>query len=97
MGSETFLRIERFDNGFTVEIKDPAIVKRNNVRDKQNSLNSSNKTPSPYIPYKDPWKTFVFKTDAEVITFLGKNLKKAVGEAKADDFNTSFDTCCDID
>ena len=92
MGSETFLRLEKFDNGYTVEIKDPAIVKYNNKRDSENSTKGA-----VYQPYKDPWKSFVFKTDAEVLAFLTKNLKKAVASAKADDFDSSFNIACDSD
>lgn len=87
MDGESFLKVARFDNGYTVEIKDPAIVKYNNARD-------NSKPNKPYQDYKDPWKTFVFKTDKEVTTFLAKNLKKAIVKAKADDFESSFDTAC---
>lgn len=89
MDGESFLKISRFDNGYTVEIKDPAIVKYNDARTKTN-----NKPGSTYLEYKDPWKTFVFKDDKEVTTFLAKNLKKAIVKAKATDFESSFDTAC---
>lgn len=85
---DSFVRIERFDNGFTVEIKDPAIVKANAKRD-------TSGTSKGYTPYKDPWKTFVFKTDAEVIAFLNKNLKKAIADARTmGDYEGSFDLAC---
>lgn len=92
MDGECFLKISRFDNGFTVEIKDPAIVKYNNARD-----NSKSGPGVPYKEYKDPWKSFVFKTDKEVSAFLAKNLNKAIVKAKATDFESSFDTACDGD
>ena len=89
MGSDCCVRIERFDNGFTVEIKDPAIVKANSKPDKKDG---------PYTPYKEPWKTFVFKTDAEVITFLTKNLKKAIASSKdKDEYGTAFDMAAEDD
>ena len=82
--SDSCVRIERFDNGFTVEIKDPAIVKQNDL---------------PYekrknMPYREPWKSFVFKTPEEVVKFLSKNLKKAIVSKGGDDFGTAFDTAC---
>ena len=81
MMGEDCVRIERFANGYTVNIRDPAIVKHN---------------AKPYDKrggeWKDPWKAFVFKTDTEVITFLTKNLKKAIASPAGDDFGTTFDT-----
>jgi hypothetical protein len=81
-GSECCVRIERFTNGYTVEIKDPAIVKENNKPfDSKKATN-----------YRDPWKSFVFKTDTEVIAFLTKNLKKAIVKPDGgdDEFGTAF-------
>jgi hypothetical protein len=86
MGSDCCVRIERFDNGFTVEIRDPAIDKKNKARD------NSTKKDAPYVPWQDPWKTFVFKTDMEVTKFLAKNLKKAISKPQSDgSFDSSFD------
>lgn len=81
--SDSCVRIERFTNGFTVEIKDPAIVK----------YNALPYDPKKSRPYKEPWKSFVFKTADEVIVFLGKNLKKAMVSPKTDDdeYGTAFD------
>lgn len=88
MMGESFVDIDRFENGFTVRIKDPAIVKKNDARDKA-------KANAPYVPWVDPWKSFVFKTDKEVIAFLGKNLSKAIVSAKpASDYEGSFDLAC---
>lgn len=85
---EGCIRIERMTNGFTVEMKDPAIVKANEKRD--------NNGKGPYIPYKDPYRKFVFGSEAEVLTFLKKNLKKAM-PPKGDDYESSFDMASDID
>jgi hypothetical protein len=83
---DCFLRMDRFENGFTVEIKDPAIVKANEKRDNSSKV---------YTPYKDPWKTFVFKSSAEVQAFLKKNMDKAVVSSKpASDYDGSFDVAC---
>lgn len=85
MMSDSCVRIERFSNGFTVEIKDPAIVKRNNM--------PYDKRQKAGFEYKDPWKSFVFKTPEEVTKFLAKNLKKAmVCTDDGDEYGTSFDT-----
>lgn len=80
--SEGCVRIDRFDNGFTVEIKDPAIVKYNALPyDEKKSR-----------PYREPWKSYVFTTADEVIVFLKANLKKAIADRKEkDDFGTAFD------
>jgi hypothetical protein len=83
MNSDCCVRIERFANGFTVEIKDPAIVK----------YNALPYDPKKSRPYKEPWKPFVFKTAEEVITFLTKNLKKAMVSKSGDDadeFSTAW-------
>ncbi len=59
------VKIERIANGFTVCIQDPAVVKFNKNRNKQNM-----KPSTPYIERKDPWKEFGFKNVDEVIAFL---------------------------
>ena len=76
--SEYCCRIEKMSNGYEVEIKDPEIVKKNAKRD----------TKTGYTPYKDPTKSFVFKTVKEVLDFLEKNLDKALPD---DEYETSFD------
>jgi hypothetical protein len=87
MMSDCCVRIEKFTNGYTVEIKDPAIVKANNRPYDAKKPNSSSR-------YREPWKSFVFKTDAEVVEFLRKNLKKAIASSDDDDdeYGTAFDT-----
>lgn len=72
-------RIEKMSNGYEVEIKDPAIVKANAKRDNGKG---------PYVPYKEPMRSFVFKTTAEVVAFLTKNLDKAMPD---DEFDSTFD------
>jgi hypothetical protein len=74
--SEYCCRIERVKNGYTVEMKDPKIVKQNQA--------SSNK-PSPW---KDPNVEYVFQTLEQVLDFLKANLDKAL---PTDDYTTSFD------
>ena len=85
-GGDEFLRISRFDNGFSVEIKDPGIVKYNKANDA--------KEYDKRKPYKDPWRNFIFPSADKAIEFLEKNLDKAVTAAKtedASDYETAFD------
>lgn len=84
MMSDSCVRIERFENGFTVGIRDPAIDKRNNL--------PYEKREKMGVSYTDPWKSFVFKDADGVVAFLKKNLKKAIVQKKSDDFGTAFDT-----
>lgn len=63
MMGQMLARIERAENGFSVEMCDPAIKKRNDDSDGD---------------YKDPYVTFVFKTTAEVTAFLDENLDAAM-------------------
>lgn len=90
MMSDSCVRIERFANGYTVEIKDPAIVKWNNQPyDKRDKAGGST--------YREPWKSFVFKTDKEVVAFLTKNLKKAIASPDGDEFGTAFNTAAAVE
>lgn len=78
-GGDEFLRMSRFDNGFTVEIKDPGIVKYNKAND--------GKEYDKRKPYKDPWRSFVFATSKLAIDFMEKNMDKAIVAAKTEDTN----------
>lgn len=76
------VRIERLENGYTVSLDDPAIVKANRA--------PSVKTATGYksTPYRDPRKEYAFKTVEEVMAFLGKNLDKAL---VCNEYESSFD------
>jgi hypothetical protein len=78
------IRIEKLANGFTVEMKDPAICKANAKRDAMRS--------NVVTPWRDPWKTFVCNDEASLLKFLKANLSKAVAEG--DDYECSFNTAC---
>ena len=83
MSYDCCVRIERLANGYTVCVKDPAIVKANNKRGNGDG---------PCAPYKDPERPYAFKTITEVNAFLSKNLDKALPAIVAEDsFETSFD------
>lgn len=69
---DCIVKIEKLSNGYEVEIRDG----------KQTMKNSK---PGPY---KDPWCGYAFKSVAEVVAFLEKNLDKAT---PAEEFESSFD------
>lgn len=62
--SDCIVKIERLANGYEVEMRDPAIVKKNS------NMKSGG--------YKDPHVSYAFKTVDEVMAFLKKNLDKAM-------------------
>ena len=76
------IRIEPLENGWTVEMDDPAIVK-------SNQKNSGPSSGDKYVPWRDPSRKFTFQDKKGVITFITKNLEKCIPEKK-DDFETSF-------
>ncbi len=55
------VRIEKLENGYEVEIREPKADK-------------ANKKPGTYV---DPWCSYAFKNCTEVVAFLTKNLDKA--------------------
>lgn len=78
------VRIEKLTNGYEVEVCDPEVKKRNSKRDSVKG--------GPYAPYKDPWKSYAFKTAKEVTDFLAKTLDKLTPDE--DEFSTTFDKAC---
>jgi hypothetical protein len=79
MGDGCIVRIEKLTNGYEVEIRDQKEAEKNR---------KSNSDPKAPYRYVDPWKSFAFKTEAEVVAFLGKNLSKASPD---NEFSHSFD------
>lgn len=75
MGEGCIVRIEKLDNGYEVEIRDQKAVKKNQSKDGLSR-------------YVNPWRSFAFKNEAEVVTFLTKNLSKATPD---NEFSHSFD------
>ena len=58
--SDCVLKVEKLENGYTVEIIDPEIQKANDdPKSKQ---------------WKDPWKEYAFTTAEEVKNFVGEQL-----------------------
>lgn len=66
-------KIERLENGYEVTVCDPSIT-------------ASNKNPKK--PYQDPWKSYAFTTDTEVLDFLKKSLPTL--QPEDDDMETNF-------
>ena len=56
---KSILRIEKMENGFSVEICDPQIMASNDM---------------PKSVWQEPWKAYAFKTSKEVKTFVGDHL-----------------------
>lgn len=59
MGGDSVLRIEKLENGYEVEICDPAIMAAND---------------KPKTTWQDPWKGYAFTTAEEVKNFVGEHL-----------------------
>lgn len=57
--SENILRIGKLENGYEVEVCDPAIMAENE---------------KPKSSWKDPWKSYGFKNSEEVKNFVGEHL-----------------------
>lgn len=71
--SDCVLRIEKLENGYTVEIKDEAVDK-------------ANEKAGPKTPWKDPWKEYAFSTSGEVLNFVKKHLA-SLPKSPQDEFN----------
>ena len=83
MSYDSCLRIERVANGYSVTLRDPAIIAKNQKRDS---------SKGPYAPYQDPERTYIFKTCAELTAFITKNIDKALpAQSASDSFESAFD------
>lgn len=67
---DTVLRIEKLENGYEVEICDPAIMAANE---------------KPKSNYADPWKAYAFTTAEEVKNFVGEHLDSLKPPPDADE------------
>jgi hypothetical protein len=83
--SDCDIRIQRHQNGFTVRITDPKIVKANRERDKARSAKSD---CCPATEWRDPQVSYAFTTREEVSQFIKDNIDKAL---PVDEFSSSFD------
>jgi hypothetical protein len=80
MYNDCTIRIERLQNGFTVRVTDPKIVKQNDERNKGGD--------SCCAPWQDPEVKYAFTTKEEVIAFITENLDKAL---PVDEYSSTFD------
>lgn len=79
---ETIIRVEKLQNGYSVSLDDPKIVKANRARDTSGKSNVS-------TPWRDPRVTYAFKDGAAAAKFIAENIDKIVPDS--DDFDCSFD------
>lgn len=82
---ETIIRVEKLQNGYSVSLDDPKVVKANRSRD--TSVEGSKK--GDYTPWRDPRVTYAFKDGAAAAKFIAENIDKIVPDS--DDFDCSFD------
>jgi hypothetical protein len=78
------IRIQKQQNGYTVRITDPAIVKANRERDKTGKSDSC----CPSSEWRDPQVSYAFSKREEVIDFIVENIDKAL---PIDEFKSTFD------
>lgn len=69
--SDYVLKIEKLENGFTVEIRDEKIDAANR---------------KPKAQWESPWKEYVFSTSKEVIAFVTSHLG-SLPKSAGDEFN----------
>lgn len=80
MLNDCTIRIKRLQNGFTVSITDPEIVKAN---DKRSSAKGGD-----CAPWRDPEVTYTFPDQDAAVEFIRENIGKAF---PPDEFNSTFD------
>ncbi len=80
MYSDCNIRIQRLQNGYTVRMTDPDIVKKNNERNKGKD--------SCCVPWQDPDVTYAFDTKEKVAKFVVDNIDKALPD---DEYSSTFD------
>lgn len=73
---EDVLRIEKLENGYEVEVRDPKIDAANQ---------------KPKADWKSPWKAYAFSTSGEVVAFVSKHLD-SLPKSSQDEFNDAAAT-----
>jgi hypothetical protein len=87
--SDCDIRIQRHQNGYTVRITDPAIVKANKARDEERrKARNGGGDCCPSSEWRDPQVSYAFTTREEVSQFIKDNIDKAL---PVDEFSSSFD------
>ncbi len=59
--SDNVLRVDKLENGYTVEVCDAQIM-------------AQNRDPKAKTSYQDPWKEYAFSSAAEVAQFVSEHL-----------------------
>lgn len=77
MHGNAILKVEKAENGYEVEVCDSKIMESNE---------------KPKSEYKDPYKSYVFKTAEEVKNFIGEHLDSLKPPPDADtEYASAFD------
>lgn len=87
-GDSGCVKIERLANGYNICCKDPKIVAYNKKRDSEPYDSKAGRQP-----YRDPDRTYTFKTLKEVTDWLTANLDKAL---PPDDYESAFDKAAKV-
>ena len=75
---DSVLRIEKLENGYEVEVRDP-------------DTDAANQDPKSKKPWQDPWKCYAFATSAEVADFVSAHLDKLKPPPESDmEFSGAF-------
>lgn len=85
MYNDCTIRIERLQNGYTVRVTDPKIIKKNEER---RNKSSSADGCCEVAPWQDPEVKYAFSKKEEVITFITENLDKVL---PVDEYSSTFD------
>lgn len=79
MSGDCIARIDKLENGYTVEVYD------------QDTADANNKPKN--TSYESPWKEYAFETGDKVIEFLTKHINSLKPPPDADtQFSDAFDT-----
>lgn len=81
MLNDCTVRIRRLQNGWTVSMTDPAIVKQNDMR-------SDAKDGCCAVAWKDPDVTYTFADAGKAMDFIRENIEKAF---PVDEYTSTFD------
>lgn len=80
MSEGCVLRIEKLENGWEVEILDPAVQDKNRAPSK----------PGKFVPYEDPWKSFAFEDFDRMMKFIKEKLPLLHPESDEDVYDSAF-------
>lgn len=73
--SDTIVRIDKLENGFTAEIRDPKIAEKN---------------AKPSAGYQDPYKSYSFNSKEDLCEFLLEVLDKLAPASEGTEYASAF-------